>query len=85
LTFRNSQNGGDSPLPANYESDFKSALEQFHRRGISNSIDGGSSGSHRQYNSQFREKTQPKIQSTFFNQKANEYNINKNRTIEERK
>ena len=27
LTFRNSQNGGDSPLPANYDSDFKSALE----------------------------------------------------------
>jgi hypothetical protein len=47
LTLRNSQNGVDSPLPVNYETDFKSALEQYHRRGNSNSNDG-STGSHRQ-------------------------------------
>lgn len=70
-------------MPANYESNFKSALEQYNKRGDTNSNDGSSS--HRQYNSRFGEKTIPKIQSTFFNQKANEYNINKNQTIEERK
>lgn len=84
LNFRNSHHGEtDSPFPANYESDFKSAIKKYNRRRDTNSNEGSSS--QRQYNSHFGDKKWPKIQSTFFNQKAHEYNINKNSTIEERK
>ena len=84
LTFRNSYHGEtDSPFQGNYESDFKSALEQYKRRRDTNSNEGISI--HSQYNSNFGDKKQAKIQSTIFNQKAYEYDINQNRKIEERK